>query len=80
MHIHTFVESYKAFRKEPMKKYVFASLLVTSGWAYGQSCVTPAAVPAGASVLGYNTQLFYDSPTLNEVSARFRVMDPPDFV
>jgi hypothetical protein len=30
--------------------------------------VTPAAVPAGASVLGYNTQLFYDSPTLNEVS------------
>jgi hypothetical protein len=40
-------------------------MLFVSGLAYGQSCPT---LPVGASVLGYTTQLFYDQPTLAEVS------------
>lgn len=47
-------------------KFLCASMLLASGLAYGQSCPT---VPVGASVLGYTTQLFYDEPTLAEVSA-----------
>lgn len=49
-------------------RYVSAltSLAVfASGLAFGQSC---PSVPVGASALGYNTQVFYDAPTLAEVS------------
>jgi hypothetical protein len=45
---------------------VAVSGLVASGLAQGQSCPT---IPAGAAALGYTTQVFYDTPTLNEVSA-----------
>ncbi len=41
-------------------------MLFASGLAYGQSCPT---IPVGASVLNYTTQVFYDEPTLAEVSS-----------
>jgi hypothetical protein len=47
-------------------KYALASMLFASGLAYGQSCPT---LPVGASALGYTTQVFYDVPTLAEVSS-----------
>src|SRR5580692_10523161 len=47
-------------------KYVFASMVFASGLAHGLTCTN---LPAGATALGYTTQLFYDQPTLTEVSA-----------
>jgi hypothetical protein len=48
-----------------MKYLSAAAILFASGLAYGQSCPT---IPVGASALGYTTQVFYDQPTLAEVS------------
>jgi hypothetical protein len=47
-------------------KYVFASMLLVSGLAHGLSCTN---LPVGATALGYTSQVFYDQPTLTDVSA-----------
>jgi hypothetical protein len=47
-------------------KYIVASLVLVSGLAHGQVC---SNLPAGASALGYTTQVFYDQPQLSEVSS-----------
>jgi hypothetical protein len=46
-------------------KYVFALMLLASGMVHALSCTN---LPVGATVLGYNTQVFYDQPQLNEIS------------
>jgi len=46
-------------------RYFFALALFASGLAHGQSCMS---LPAGATALGYTTQVFYDQPQLSEVS------------
>jgi hypothetical protein len=46
-------------------KYVFALMLLVSGLAHAISCTN---LPVGATALGYTTQVFYDQPTLTEVS------------
>ena len=50
-------------------KYLCASMLLASGLAYGQTCPTVPPVPVGATALGYTTQLFFDEPTLADVSS-----------
>jgi hypothetical protein len=47
-------------------KYVFVSMVMVSGLAHGLSCTN---LPVGATALGYTTQVFYDQPSLAEVSA-----------
>jgi hypothetical protein len=49
-------------------KYFFALTLtlLVSGLAHALSCTN---LPVGATALGYTTQVFYDQPTLAEVSA-----------
>jgi len=47
-------------------EYVFAATLLASTMAHGLTCTD---LPAGATALGYTTQLFYDTPTLAEVSS-----------
>jgi len=47
-------------------EYAFAMTLLASTMAHGLTC---SNLPAGATALGYTTQLFYDTPTLDEVSA-----------
>src|ERR1700722_11221728 len=46
-------------------KYVFGMMLFASGFAHALSCTN---LPAGATALGYTTQVFYDQPVLTEVS------------
>jgi hypothetical protein len=47
-------------------KYAFASMLLASGFAHAITCTN---LPEGATALGYTTQVFYDQPTMAEVSA-----------
>ena len=47
-------------------RYLFTLAVLANGLAFGQACPN---LPAGASALGYTTQLFYDEPTLSEVTA-----------
>lgn len=47
-------------------KYVLPLMFFVSGLAHGITCTN---LPAGATALGYTTQVFYDQPTLAEVSA-----------
>jgi len=47
-------------------KYVFASMVFASGLAHGITCVN---LPAGASALGYATEVFYDTTSLSDVSS-----------
>jgi hypothetical protein len=46
-------------------KYVFGLMLFISGLAHALTCTN---LPVGATVLGYTTQVFYDQPTLTEIS------------
>jgi hypothetical protein len=46
-------------------KYVLTLLVFVSGLAHSITCTNP---PVGAVALGYTTQVFYDQPTLTEVS------------
>ena len=46
-------------------KYVLTLMIFVSGLAHGITCTN---LPAGAAALGYTTQLFYDQPSLAEVS------------
>jgi len=45
-------------------KYILGLMLFASGLAHATTC----SIPVGASVLGYTNQIFYDEPTLAEVS------------
>jgi hypothetical protein len=46
-------------------KYVLTLMVFVSGLAHSITCTNP---PVGAAALGYNTQVFYDEPTVAEVS------------
>jgi hypothetical protein len=46
-------------------RYVFALSVFVSGLAHAISCT----LPTGATALGYTTQVFYDQPSLTQVSA-----------
>jgi hypothetical protein len=46
-------------------KYVLTLMVFVSGLAHSVTCTN---LPAGATALGYTTQVFYDQPTLTEVS------------
>jgi hypothetical protein len=46
-------------------KYVLTLMVLVSGLAHGITCTN---LPVGATALGYTTQVFYDQPTLTEVS------------
>jgi hypothetical protein len=46
-------------------KYVLTLMVFVSGLAHGITCTN---LPVGAAALGYTTQVFYDQPTLTEVS------------
>lgn len=46
-------------------KYVLTLMIFVSGLAHSITCTN---LPAGAAALGYTTQVFYDEPTLDEVS------------
>ena len=47
-------------------KYIVALSLLMSGVAFGATCT---GVPVGAEALGYTTEIFYDQPSIAEVSA-----------
>jgi hypothetical protein len=47
-------------------KYVFALSLLASSLAYGAAPCSP--IPVGAQALGYTTEVFYDKPSITEVS------------
>jgi hypothetical protein len=46
-------------------RYVLTLMVFMSGLAHGITCTN---LPVGATALGYTTQVFYDEPTLAEVS------------
>jgi hypothetical protein len=46
-------------------KYVLTLMVFVGGLAHGITCTN---LPVGAAALGYTTQVFYDQPTLTEVS------------
>jgi hypothetical protein len=45
-------------------KYILGAMVFASALAQGQSC----NIPAGAVALGYTNQLFYDTPSVAEIS------------
>jgi hypothetical protein len=46
-------------------KYVLVTMLLVSGLAHGASCTN---LPVGATKLGYTKQVFYNEPTMSDVS------------